>query len=186
MLLSGANIPLPFTNPLPQEIRRKSTKDTQDAKEELQRKEQIKEAAAKRREKAEDQAAKDAIRRKIQADKDARKAKAEAEKAAREGRAPPPAAPAPAPAVASAPSTSKPASAYTETRLRLQTPEGNVMKSFPAEATLFEVAAAVTEEKGIEVQSFMLGYPKKTFDAVDFGASLRELGLVPSASLIVK
>ena len=172
-----------------EEIRRKSTKETQDAKEELQRKEQIKEAEKKRREKAADVAAKDAIRKKIQADKDARKAKAEAEKAAREGRQPattesPAAAAAPAPA--SAPSTSKPASAYTETRLRLQTSSGNVMKSFPVETTLFEVAAALGEESGVQVQSFVQNFPKKVFDEVDFGASLRELGLVPSASLIVR
>lgn len=52
--------------------------------------------------------------------------------------------------------------------------------------TLFEVAAAVTQETGNEVQSFTQNFPKKTFDAVDFGANLKELGLVPSASLIVR
>lgn len=52
--------------------------------------------------------------------------------------------------------------------------------------TLFEVAAAVTHDTGTEVQSFTQNFPKKVFDAVDFGASLKELGLVPSASLIVK
>ena len=170
-----------------EEIRRKSTKETQDAKEELQKKEQIKEAEKKRREKADDIAAKEAIRKKIQADKDARKAKAEAEKAAREGRDPGTLPAASTSAQPTAPTTSKPASAYTETRLRLQTNSGNIMKSFPIETTLFEVAAALSQESGIDqVQSFTQNFPKKVFDEVDFGASLKELGLVPSASLIVR
>ena len=172
---------------LRQEIRRKSTKETQDIKEDLQKKEQIKEAAKKRQEKLDDVRAKDAIRAKIQADKAPRRRKAEEEKAAREGRAaaaaPEPTAPAPAPA---GPVTSKPASAYAETRLRLQTPSGNVMKSFPVETTLFEVKAALSDESGVDAQSFVQNFPKKTFDQADFGATLKELGLVPSASLIVR
>ncbi len=86
----------------------------------------------------------------------------------------------------SGPVASKPASAYTETRLRLQTPDGNVQKSFPVETTLFEVAAALGQEKGLEAQSFTQTFPKKVFEQMDFGATLKELGLVPSASLIVK
>ena len=170
----------------PQEIRRKSTKETQDIKEDLQKKEQIKEAAAKRKEKQAEVAAKERIKAKIAADKEERRLKAEKEKAEREGRAPPQAPVAAPVPTSSAPAASKPASAYTESRLRLQTSGGNVQKSFPAETTLFEVATVVTQETGIEVQSFTQNYPKKIFDSVDFGASLKELGLVPSASLIVK
>ena len=44
----------------------------------------------------------------------------------------------------------------------------------------------MTEESGVEVGTFTQNYPKKVFDSVDFGASLKELGLVPSASLIVR
>lgn len=86
----------------------------------------------------------------------------------------------------SGPVESKPASAYTEARLRLQTSAGNIQKTFPVTTTLFEVAAAVSQETGTEVQSFTQNFPKKVFDAIDFGANLKELGLVPSASLIVK
>ena len=60
------------------------------------------------------------------------------------------------------------------------------MKSFPVETTLFEVAASLGEESGVVASSFVQNFPKKVFDQVDFGASLKELGLVPSASLIVK
>lgn len=145
----------------------------------------MKEAAKKRREKQDDIEAKARIRAKIEADKEARRVKAEKEKAERQGRAPPPE-PTPAPLpTKSGPATSKPASAYTETRLRLQGPGGNVMKSFPVDTTLFEVAAALNQETGNEVQSFTQTFPKKVFDAEYFGETLKDLGLVPSASLIV-
>ncbi|KZF25693.1 hypothetical protein L228DRAFT_244579 [Xylona heveae TC161] len=164
-------------------IRRKANRDTQDIKEDLQRKEQLKHAAQRRKEKDEEVAAKERIRAKIAADKEERRLKAEAEKAKREGRAPAipvveqPAAP---------PSTPKPASAYTETRLRLQTPKGNVQKTFPVDTTLFEVAVAVGQESGFEVQSFSQNFPRKVFDSTDFGKTLKEAGLVPSAALILK
>lgn len=112
--------------------------------------------------------------------------KAEKEKAEREGRAaPPPPAAAPM-ATTSGPVASKPASAYTETRLRLQTANGSVMKTFPVETTLFEVAAALGEESGMQVESFTQNFPRKVFDQEFFGETLKELKLVPSASLIVK
>jgi hypothetical protein len=129
--------------------------------------------------------AKKKIQARIQADKEERRLKAEKEKAAREGRAAP-AAPVVNAPTASGPVASKPASAYTETRLRLQTSNGSVQKSFPVETTLFEVAAALEAESGVQAQSFTQTFPKKVYDNFDFGATLKELGLVPSASLIVK
>ncbi|OAX83166.1 hypothetical protein ACJ72_02474 [Emergomyces africanus] len=167
-----------------EEIRKKSTKETQDIKEALQKKEQLKEAAKKRREKQEEIEVKARIRAKIEADKEERRLRAEKEKAERQGRALPPVVA--AAAAPTAPTTSKPASAYTESRLRLQTPTGNVMKTFPVDTTLFEVAAALTQENGMEVESFTQNFPRKVFDAESFGETLKELGLIPSASLIVK
>ncbi|KAI4162549.1 MAG: hypothetical protein LQ342_003780 [Letrouitia transgressa] len=167
-----------------EEIRRKSTKETQDIKEELKKKEKLKEAAAKRKEKQEDIEAKARIKAKIAADKEERRLRNEMEKAERKGEIaslPPQAAPS-----APDPKVSKPASAYTEARLRLQCSGGNLQKTFSVETTLFEVASVVHEELGIEVTSFTQNFPKKVFDAVDFGGSLKELGLIPSASLIVK
>ncbi|KAJ6012742.1 hypothetical protein N7499_012653 [Penicillium canescens] len=169
-----------------EKIRQKSTKESQDAKEELQRKQMMKEAAAKKKEKQDDIDAKKRIKAKIEADKEERRLKAERERAERAGVAPPPA-PAAAPVpTASGPATSKPASAYTETRLRFQSPKGNIMKTLPVDTTLFEVAAALKEQDGIEVQSFVQNFPKKVFDAEFFGETLKELGLVPSASLVVQ
>ncbi|KAL8796082.1 MAG: hypothetical protein Q9182_007433 [Xanthomendoza sp. 2 TL-2023] len=169
-----------------EEIRRKSTKETQDIKEDLKKKEQLKEAAAKRKEKQDEVEAKARIKAKIAADKEERQLRTEKEKAEREGRAAPDVALATPAPTTSRPVASKPASAYTEARLRLQTSAGNLQKTFPVTATLFEVAAAVSQETGAEVQNFTQNFPKKVFDAIDFGATLKELGLVPSSSLIVK
>ena len=112
--------------------------------------------------------------------------KAAKEKAEREGRAPPAQPSVAAMPTSSGPVASKPASAYTEARLRFQTSNGNITKTFSVETTLFEVASAISHDIGSEVQSFTQTFPKKVYDAVDFGATLKELGLVPSASLIVK
>ena len=167
-----------------EQIRQKATKESQDIKEELQKKEQIKEAQAKRREKVEEAEARRKVLEKLEAQKAERKRKADAEKAQRAGLA--------APVVeeeklatSSGPATSKPASAYTETRLALQTPTGHITKSFPVETTLFEVAHALSED-GLEVNSFTQNFPKKVYDRTDFGMTLKEAGLFPSAALIVK
>jgi UBX domain-containing protein 1/4 len=171
-----------------EQIRMKSTKETQDAKEELKRKEQLKQAEAKRRERAEDIAVKEKIKRQIAADKEERRKKAEAEKAAREGIALPQASQPSALVSAPAQATSKPASAYTETRLRLQTKgKGNIMLTLPVDTTLYEVALRLEgPEHGIpEIEGFVQGFPKKIFERAE-ERTLKELGLVPSASLVVQ
>ena len=163
----------------------KSTKEIQDIKEDLAKKEQIKAAASKRQEKLNDAAAKKRIQEKIAADKEERRLKAEKLKAEREGRAPPPdLSPAAAPA---GPVANRPANAHTETRLRLQTASGNIQKTFHVETTLFEVAQAIEAESGGPVESFTMTFPKKTFQgSIDFAKTLKEAGLVPSAVLIVR
>ena len=161
----------------------KSTKEAQDIKEELAKQEQIKIAAKKRQEKLEDIAAKKKIQERIAADKEERKLKAERIKAEREGHAPVE----DAPAGVAAARANKPAATHTEARLRLQTSAGNVQKTFPAETTLFEVAQSVEAENGGPVESFTMTFPKKVFQgSIDFGKTLKEAGLVPSAVLIVK
>lgn len=146
----------------------------------------MKEAAKKKQEKQDEIDARKRIKAKIEADKEDRRRKSERERAERAGAAPPsePAA-APAPTT-SGPVASKPASAYTESRLRLQTTKGNIMKTLPVTTTLFEVAAALQQDDGIEAQSFIQTFPKKVYDKEFFGETLKELGLVPSASLVVQ
>ena len=168
-----------------EEIRKKHTRESDDVKEELRKQEQIKEAKAKRQEKLDDAAAKQRIKDKIAADKLARKQKADEEKAMRANPD------AYNPGAATAPAAAAAASAkvsvnHAEARLRLQTSSGNVMKTFPAETTLFEVAHAITEENGVQATSFTQNFPKKSWESTDFGMTLKEAGLVPSAALIVK
>jgi hypothetical protein len=166
-----------------EKIRQKSTKETQEAKEELQRKQQINEAAKKRQEKLDDLEAKKRIKARIEADRAERKRKDEEAKAAREGRA----VAAAAPAAAAAPSAPKPAAAHTEARLRLQLPTKTVQKTYPADTTLFEVAQQLEADEGTAVTSFTMNFPRKTFEGgIDFSQTLKEAGLVPSAVLIVK
>ncbi|KAL4906456.1 hypothetical protein BDW74DRAFT_176778 [Aspergillus multicolor] len=169
-----------------EEIRRKATKESQDAKEELERKQRIKEAAKKKQEKQDEIEAKRRVKARIEADKEERRLRAEREKAERAGVTPP-AQPAATPAATtSGPVASKPASAYTETRLRFQTSKGNVMKTLPVDTTLFEVVSALKTEDGIEVNSFRQNFPRKVFNSEFYGESLKDLGLVPSASLVVE
>ena len=166
-----------------QKIRMKSTKEVQDAKEELAKQEQIKAAAKKRQEKLDDIAAKKRIQEKIAADKEERRLKAEKAKAEREGRAVPQAA-AEAPTPPAAPRATV---SHTEARLRLQMASGTTMKTYPVETTLFEVAQALEAENGGPITSFTMTYPKKTFSGgADLGLTLKEAGLAPSAVLIVK
>lgn len=154
-------------------------------KEALEKKQRQKEEAKKRQEKLDDRAHLLRVKAQIEADKEERRRKAERERAERAGVAVPQAAAAAAPA-APGPVASKPASAYTETRLRFQTPKGNIMKTLPVTTTLFEVVAALKQDDGLEVQSFTQNFPRKVFDAEFFGETLKELGLVPSASLVVQ
>lgn len=152
-------------------------------KEELQRKEQIKEAAKKRQEKADDLEAKKRIKARIEADKLERKRREEDAKALRSGNPLPQATPA---AVVAATASVSRSSAATA-RLRLQTNKGNLIKSYPSETTLFEVAQQIEEEVGHPVSSFSTTFPIKKFDVgVDFGQTLAEAGLVPSAVVVVK
>lgn len=155
-------------------------------KEDLKKRDQLKEAAVKRREKQEEIVAKERIRARILADKTERQLKAEKERVKREGQVPPQKAEVSVAATNTGLTASKAAVSYSEARLRLQIPGGNIQKIFPADATLFEVATALRAESGVDALSFTQNFPKKIFDNVDFGATLRELGLVPSASLIVQ
>ncbi|KAI5212180.1 hypothetical protein E4T42_01204 [Aureobasidium subglaciale] len=164
------------------QIRRKATKEQQDIKEDLAKKEQIKEAEAKRREKQADVEAKKRIQAKIAADKEERRLKSEREKAARAGQPVVAAEPTPA----AKPTLPKTAGNYTEARLRLQTSAGTVQRTFPVETTLFEVAQALGQEPGVQVTEFVQNYPKKVYDSSDFGQTLKEAGLVPSAALVVR
>jgi hypothetical protein len=165
-----------------EEIRRKSTRESHDARDAVAARETAKDAERKRREKKEDALVRQKILDQIARDKEERARKNEMEKAARRGEALPA-----EPKTVSVPVVkAEGPKTYAEARLRLQAPTATITKSFPAETTLFEVAAAASEEFGFEISTFMTNFPKKTFGATEFGMTLKEAGMVPSAALIVK
>lgn len=129
---------------LMQLIRRKKGQDSDKIKEELRRKEQLKEVEKRKQEKIDDAVAKERVRQQIKETQELRKQQAEREKAQREGRVleerPEPA----------KPPVSRISALHTETRLQLRLPSGPpFIKTFPADTTLFEVADAVKAERGI-------------------------------------
>lgn len=171
-------------------IRRKSGKDINELREELKQKEMLKEAEAKRREKLEDAKARAAIKAQIEADKRERAERAAREKALREGKTLPEAAPAPSPlAAARAAPTGTAGKDYPTTRLQIRMASGGqpYTTTLPSDAKLREVAeflAAQTLDVDVDTVSFSMQFPRKQFSQADFGKTLRELGLTPSAVLI--
>lgn len=128
-------------------IRRKKTQETEQLKEDLRKREQLKEVEKRKREKVEDAQAKERVRQQIREQQEARKRQAEQEKALREGRAVPSQQPPQAPAAARKPPVT---ASHSETRLQLRLPSGPpLVKTFPVETTLFEVASAVESDRGM-------------------------------------
>lgn len=169
-------------------IRRKAGKEIGKIKEDMKLKEAMKEAEAKKREKIEDARAKAAVKAQIEADKKARAEKAAREKALRDGQpltATSSAVPA-TPAVASISVASKD---FKETRLQIRMATGGqpYTTTLPSDAPLREVAEFLAGQSlAIDVDTVTLTqqFPRKTFAQADFGKSLKDLGLTPSAVLI--
>ena len=127
---------------------------------------------------------------KIEEDKKARREKEALEKALRDGTALPDAAANQASnvqkptAAASAPT----AAATNSARLQIRLPSGPPLTTTrPGDDTLQSVLTWVQEQApAIALQgSIMTTYPRKTYDASDFGKTLKELGLTPSSVLVI-
>ena len=81
----------------------------------------------------------------------------------------------------------RPKADHSQAKLRLQTPNGNLIKTLAAETTLFELAQQVQQETGLMVSSFSTTFPRQVFEGhTDMSKTLKEAGLIPSAVLIVK
>ncbi|PWW75309.1 hypothetical protein C7212DRAFT_281028 [Tuber magnatum] len=164
-------------------IRRKKGQESEKIKEELKKKEQLKEVEKRKREKQEEIAAKERVRQQIKETQEARRRRAEKEKAAREGKT----VEEPAGTVLE-PVAPRTTAAHSETRLQLRFPTSQppLIRTFPVETTLFEVAQAVKEERGFDVSSFTMTFPRKIYQqGIDFGMTLKEAGMVPSCALLV-
>ncbi|CAO1630043.1 unnamed protein product [Parajaminaea phylloscopi] len=164
-----------------EQIRRKAGQDMGLAKEELQKKELLKDQQRKAAEKKADLEARARVKAQIEADKRERAEKAAREKALREGKTDV-ATPAPSRPLAAPVSSS--ASSASEARLRVRAPGGQWMGTLPAETTLSQVESMVREAgKADGPLKFSQTFPRKFFTDDEKAKTLKELGLVPNAAL---
>lgn len=171
-------------------LRKKADKESAALIEKQKKLQVQKEAEARKREQREDVLAKQRIKDLIAADKKARQEKIEREKAARAGVS---TAGAASPRVAAAPVAAAASTAprqkkeYTESRLQIRIDgQAPVVKTFPVETTLFEVAHAVQNVSDISPDStvFVTTFPTKKFGAEDMGMTLKEAGLINTAVML--
>ncbi|KAJ7132325.1 ubiquitin-related domain-containing protein [Mycena epipterygia] len=172
-------------------IRRKAGKDMGQIKEDMEKRQALKDAEQKKKDKIDDARARAAIKAQIEADKKARAEKFAREKALRHGEE---IVDAPASASAPAPSTSAAPSGiagkdFKETRLQIRMSTGGqpYTTTLSSDAPLREVAEFLAGQSlavDVETISFAQHFPRKAFSKSDFSKSLRELGLTPSAVLI--
>jgi len=167
-------------------IRRKGGKDQAQIKADLALKEAEKEALQRKKDKIADAKAKAAVRAQIEADKRARADRAAREKALRDGVAPPvPVETRSAPKAVAATTGEK--KIYDQTRLQIRLPNGGqpLVHAVASSATLGEVAAWVKEQAGLSTVVLSSAFPRKTYVAADEAKTMAELGLSPSAVLMV-
>ncbi|KAK6518828.1 hypothetical protein TWF281_003520 [Arthrobotrys megalospora] len=166
-------------------IRRKKDQESEKIKEELRKKEQLRDIERRKQEKIDDAKAKAKVKAEIAATQQARREAAAKAKAEREGTI---TADMTTPQATNTPSTSK--AAHTEARLRFQiSGRPPITKTFPAETSLFEVASSLAQEIGITISTFTTTFPpRKTYrleEPLDSSLTLKEANLTPSASLLV-
>jgi len=159
-------------------------KGMSDIKQKLEEQEIKKMAELKRREKQEEKEAKARVLRQIEEDKIARRAKFNMPGGS--------AAPAPAPAAAQPPpaaTAATPKKDYTETRIQIRQTNGQpIVQTFGVKEQLAAVRLYIqmnrTDEQ-VGTVKLMTSFPKKIFNEEDYENSLENLGLVPSAVLMV-
>ncbi|KAK9369277.1 hypothetical protein V1509DRAFT_620254 [Lipomyces kononenkoae] len=166
-------------------LRRKADKESAALIEKQKRLQTMKEAEDRRRQAKEDALAKQRIRDLIAADKKARQEKLDKEKAARAGiQVPAAEEPKPPEAPSAAPKQKK---EYTESRLQIRVDgQPPVVKTFPLDTTLFEVAHSVQDHSGIPPTSaaFVTTFPTRRFGPEDMGMTVKEVGFINTAVML--
>merc|ERR1719295_1064781 len=147
--------------------------------------EELKKAALERKKDKEEKKAREAVKAAIEQDRLARKAKYDEEKAAADERkAEAERANLAAAAAAAQVSAAERASVA---RIQFRLPDGrNQTKQFPAEtplSSLYDFVATI--EPGFSSFSLSTTFPRRQLDAEDPGASLRDLQMAPSATVLV-
>jgi len=161
-------------------------KSMTDIKQKLEEQEIKKMAELKRREKMEEKAAKARVLQQIEEDKIARRAKFNM-KAPDGAGGSSESAPVAAPPVSAAPPAPK--KDYTETRIQIRQPSGQpIVHAFGVKEQLAAVRlyAQINRTDGGDAPfRLMTNFPKKVFNDEDYENSLENLGLVPSAVLMM-
>jgi hypothetical protein len=164
-------------------IRRKATKDTAEIKRELEAKEAEKAMKERMREKQEDRLARERIKQQIEEDRRRMKEKAEAQRRLSEGKPAEQAAP-------QEPIHEQPKVITDSARLQIRLPNGTALRERVASSmTLAELMKLIGEKSGLNMNyhGLMIPLPPKNFDmATEGSSSLADLGLCPSATLVLR
>ncbi|XP_076463982.1 UBX domain-containing protein 1-like [Babylonia areolata] len=165
-----------------EKIRRSAGKDLTGVKQKMEEAEMRKIAEERRREKMEEKLARQRVKDEIEKDKAERAARFA--KAAQQSGSAAPSQGAPS-AAQPAPSAKK---EYDETRLQIRLTDGKALtQNFKAKEPLAAVRVYISMNRtdGNGPFSIMTSFPRKVFTEEDMDKPLKELGLVPSAVLIV-
>lgn len=155
-----------------EKIRRTSGVEMQVIREKLERDAMTKEVEDRKREKEADRVARDLIRKQLELDKQERVQQALERKGLAKA----------APLVAPVLSTAK----YDETRIQIRLESGLLTNTFKATDKLAVVYAYVQLNQEKSDFKLMQTYPRRVLDAGLLDSTLKELNLVPSASLIIQ
>ncbi|XP_019342623.2 UBX domain-containing protein 1 isoform X1 [Alligator mississippiensis] len=168
-------------------LRRRQGQELSAIRQRLQEDEMRKAAEDRRREKMEEQLARQRVREKIERDK-AERAKKFGGGSAQAPAEPVPA-PAPAPAPTPVPSQELPTKReYDQCRIQVRLLDGtSLTQTFQAREPLAAVRLYVElqQQDGAEPFQLLTSFPRRVFTEEDMEKPLQELGLVPSAVLIV-
>ncbi|KXN67455.1 hypothetical protein CONCODRAFT_10464 [Conidiobolus coronatus NRRL 28638] len=165
-----------------EKVRRASGREITDAKAKFEEQEMKKLAELKKKEKDEEKLAKKKILEQIEADKKERLRKREEAKQLAAGIAPT-VQPAPKPVALRVNAQN-----HTQARIQIKQQTGaNIVNTFEADALLSDIYEYVSSQTGIPSEEFSLSmaFPRKVLDGDSKSQTLKDLGLVPSASLML-
>ncbi|KAJ3050310.1 hypothetical protein HK097_008720 [Rhizophlyctis rosea] len=165
-----------------EKVRRATGREMTEIKEKHAEQEMKKALEAKKREKEEERIAKAKIQAQIAADKAERQRKLDERK--RQAQGVPEPAPAPTKPFA-APSVS--AANYDEARIQVRIPDGApITQNFPSDAKLEAVYEFLAQQRPGTTFKLVQTFPRKVLDGAERSKTLKELGLVPSAALVLQ
>ncbi|KAI8853187.1 ubiquitin-related domain-containing protein [Chytridium lagenaria] len=168
-----------------EKVRRKTGQEIVAVKEKIQEAEMKKALDAKLREKDEEKAARAKIKAQIEQDKRDRAAKLEKDKLIRQGLSTESLYDTPKPSTPSSAGGGVATKDYQEARIQFRLPAGGtVIHTFQATDTLSTVYDFAATHAGTQTFKLLQSFPRKVLE--EKTKSLKELGLVPSAALVIQ